>query len=68
MQTLSIDCRLLLSEQASDLLLQFLLEAVFLSGLGGIAGVATALAIGLLLTASGLWYFRRTERYFADII
>ena len=30
--------------------LQFLLEAVFLSGVGGLAGVATALAIGLLLT------------------
>ncbi|MEI6246541.1 MAG: macrolide ABC transporter permease/ATP-binding protein MacB, partial [Acidobacteriota bacterium] len=31
-------------------LMQFLLEAVFLSAIGGVAGVATALAIGLTLT------------------
>jgi putative ABC transport system permease protein len=30
--------------------MQFLLEAAFLAGIGGIAGVATALAIGFLLT------------------
>ena len=32
------------------MLLQFLLEAAFLSGIGGVAGVAAALGIGLLLT------------------
>ena len=26
------------------------------------------LGVGLCLTASGLWYFRRTERHFADVI
>lgn len=29
---------------------------------------ATSLGLGLLLLGSGLWYFRRTERNFADII
>ena len=32
------------------MLVQFLLEAAFLSSIGDIAGVATAFAIGLLLT------------------
>jgi lipopolysaccharide transport system permease protein len=29
---------------------------------------AESLVIGLVLLASGLWYFRRVERYFADLI
>lgn len=29
---------------------------------------AESLLVGLCLTMSGLWYFRRTERHFADII
>ena len=33
-----------------QVLVQFLLEAAFLSGIGGVAGVAAALGIGLLLT------------------
>lgn len=31
-------------------------------------GFATSAAVGVLLLVSGLWYFRRTERTFADII
>jgi lipopolysaccharide transport system permease protein len=31
-------------------------------------GFATSLGIGLLLLITGLWYFRRTERSFADVI
>jgi lipopolysaccharide transport system permease protein len=29
---------------------------------------ATSFVVGLALTASGVWYFRRTERSFADLI
>ena len=32
--------------------------AIFFIGVG----------VGALLTASGLWYFKRTERHFADVI
>jgi len=31
-------------------------------------GLAISVAIAVLLLASGLWYFRRTERRFADVI
>lgn len=31
-------------------------------------GLAMSIAFALLLLASGLWYFRRTERRFADVI
>lgn len=31
-------------------------------------GFATSMAVGLVLLVSGLWYFRRTERSFADVI
>ena len=31
-------------------------------------GLAMSVAIAVLLLASGLWYFRRTERRFADVI
>ena len=31
-------------------------------------GLAISFAFALLLLASGLWYFRRTERRFADVI
>jgi lipopolysaccharide transport system permease protein len=31
-------------------------------------GLASSVAVALLLLVSGLWYFRRTERKFADII
>src|SRR5262245_38378707 len=31
-------------------------------------GIAAALAGGLILLVTGLWYFRRTERVFADVI
>jgi lipopolysaccharide transport system permease protein len=31
-------------------------------------GVACSLAISAILTFSGLWYFRKMERTFADII
>jgi homopolymeric O-antigen transport system permease protein len=31
-------------------------------------GIVAALAGGLILLATGLWYFRRTERVFADVI
>jgi lipopolysaccharide transport system permease protein len=33
-----------------------------------VAGLALSTAIAVLLVASGLWYFRRTERKFADVI
>ncbi len=31
-------------------------------------GLAISIAMAFLLLASGLWYFRRTERRFADVI
>ena len=31
-------------------------------------GFATSMAVGTALLATGLWYFRRTERSFADVI
>ena len=31
-------------------------------------GFATSMLVGAVLLATGLWYFRRTERSFADVI
>ncbi len=38
------------------------------SGVPHYAVFGVSSLVGLCLTASGLWYFRRTERHFADII
>jgi len=49
-RTREIGLRIAVGARRQEVLVQFLMEAAFLSAIGGVAGVATALGIGLLLT------------------
>ena len=51
-RTREIGLRIAVGARRKEVLLQFLLEAAFLSAIGGVAGVAIALGIGGLLTVA----------------